>query len=152
MAEDPLDQVVDFGSAGRQSSSSNSSKLKALNERNREMFLYAQIAQVAIAISIVFVWIVRFDNVAGEFIEYGLPVMVRSLVGATKIALSTLLVAGLWYPSLVLVPALAMAGLMVCAQIAHFRVKHRPRKFLPSLALLILSLFVAGVYSGILPR
>jgi len=116
------------------------------------MFLYAQIAQVVIAISIVFVWIVRFDIVAGEFIEYGLPVMVRSLVGATKIALSTLLVAGLWYPSLVLVPALAMAGLMACAQIAHFKVKHRLRKFLPSLVLLILSLFVAGVYSGILPR
>lgn len=116
------------------------------------MFLLAQIAQVVIAFSIVFVWIVRFDAVAGEFVEYGLPVMVRSLVGATKISLSTLLVAGLWYPSLVLIPALAMAGLMVCAQIAHFRVKHPVRKFLPSLALLLLSLFVAGVYSGVLSR
>jgi predicted neutral ceramidase superfamily lipid hydrolase len=116
------------------------------------MFLYAQIAQVVIALSIFFVWIVRFDVVAAEFIEYGLPVMIRSLVGATKIALSTLLLAGLWYPSLVLVPALLMAGLMVCAQIAHLKVKHNIRKFLPSLALLILSLFVAGVYTGILPR
>jgi len=116
------------------------------------MLLYAQIAQVVIALSIAFVWIVQFDIVAGEFVEYGLSVMVRSLVGATKISLSTLLFAGLWYPSLVLIPALMMAALMVCAQIAHFRVKHRLRKFLPSLALLILSLFVAAVYAGILPR
>jgi len=116
------------------------------------MLLYAQIAQVVIALSIAFVWIVQFDIVAAEFVEYGLPVMVRSLVGATKFCLSTLLVAGLWYPSLVLIPALMMAGLMVCAQIAHFSVKHRIRKFLPSLALLILSLFVAGVSSGVLSR
>jgi hypothetical protein len=116
------------------------------------MLLYAQIAQVVIAVSVVAVWILQFDIVAAEFVEYRLPVMVRSLVGATKTALSTLLVAGLWYPSLVLIPALAMAGLMVCAQIAHFRAHHRLRKFLPSLALLLLSLFVAGVYAGILPR
>jgi hypothetical protein len=116
------------------------------------MLLYAQIAQVVIALSIFGVWILQFDIVAGEFVEYRLPVMVRSLVGATKIALSTLLVAGLWFPSLVLVPALLMAGLMVFAQYFHFRAKHRVRKFLPSLALLILSLFVAGVYAGILPK
>jgi hypothetical protein len=116
------------------------------------MLLYAQIAQVVVAVSVVFVWIVRFNNVAAEFVEYGLPVMLRSLVGATKISISTLLVAGLWYPSLVLIPALIMAALMVCAQIAHFRTHHPVRKFLPSLGLLILSLFVAAVYAGVLPR
>ena len=114
------------------------------------MLLFAHIAQLVIALSIVFVWVVQFDIVVAEFVQYGLPVMVRSLVGATKIALSTLLVAGIWYPKLVLLPALAMAGLMVCAQIAHVYAKHRLRKFLPSLALLILSMFVAGVSSGIL--
>jgi len=121
-------------------------------ERDTRMLLLAEISQVVIALSIAFVWIVRFDNVAKEFIEYGLPTVVRSLVGAAKISLSTLLVAGLWYPSLVLIPALAMAGLMIGAQFAHFRAKHRVLKFLPSLALLLLSLFVAGVYSGILPK
>ena len=116
------------------------------------MLLYAQIAQVVVAVCVVFVWTVRYQVVVAEFVEYGLPDIVRNLVGASKIALSTLLIAGLWYPSLVLIPALLMAGLMVCAQIAHLKVKHPLRKFLPSLALLILSLFVAGVYSGILLR
>ena len=110
----------------------------------------ANAAQVVIALSIAFVWIVRFDSIIGEFKEYNLPDIIRNLVGATKIALSTLLVAGIWFPSLVLVPALLMAAVMVCAQIAHLTAKHRVRKFLPSLALLILSLFVAGVRSGII--
>ena len=114
------------------------------------MLIYAQVAQVVIAVSVVLVWILQFDIVAGEFVEYGLPVMVRSLVGTTKTILSTLLVVGLWFPVVVLPSALAMAGLMVCAQIAHLKVKHRLRKFLPSLALLVLSLFVAWVYSGTL--
>ena len=112
----------------------------------------ANAAQVVIALSIAFVWIIRLDNVVGEFKEYHLPDLIRNLVGATKIALSTLLVTGIWFPSLVLIPALLMAALMVCAQIAHFTAKHRIHKFLPSLALLILSLFVAAVRSGMIPN
>ncbi len=59
---------------------------------------------------------------------------------------------GIWYPPVVLASSLLMAFLMFCAQIAHFRAKHPLRKYLPSLALLLLSLFVAGVRSGVLPR
>lgn len=116
------------------------------------MYKYAVCAQIIIALSIAFVWIVRLDNVIGEFKEYRLPDLVRNLVGATKISLSTLLVVGIWFPSLVLYPALLMAFLMLCAQVAHFSVRHPWRKYMPSLALLLLSLFVAGVYSGVLPR
>lgn len=114
------------------------------------LHLLAACAQIVVAISVTLVWVIQLDIIVGEFKEYGLPDIVRNAVGASKIALSTLLVAGIWYPSLVLVPALLMAFLMACAQIAHFRVKHRLRKFLPSLALLLLSLFVAGVSSGLL--
>ncbi len=67
-----------------------------------------------------------------EFRQFELP---GSLVGATKISLATLLVAGIWYPSLVLVPALTMAFLMLCAQGAHFSVRSPAHKYLPSLGL-----------------
>lgn len=107
-------------------------------------------AQVVIALSICFVWIFRFDNIVKEFKQYGIPDLGRNVVGATKIALSTLLIAGIWYESLVLVPALFMAFLMICAQTAHFLVKNPWPKFVPSFILLILSLFVAGVHSGII--
>jgi hypothetical protein len=106
-------------------------------------------AQVIIALSIGFVWIVRFDNIVIEFKQYGIPDRLRNLVGASKIALSTLLVTGIWYPSLVFIPALLMAFLMLCAQIAHLKVKNPLSKFVPSLLLLILSLFVAAVHSGL---
>ena len=89
-------------------------------------------AQIIIALSIFFVWIVRFDNIVKEFKQYGISDLVRNLVGAAKIALSTLLVAGIWYEDLVLVPALCMAFLMICAQIAHFKVKNPWSKFVPS--------------------
>ena len=109
---------------------------------------YAVAAQIVIAISIAIVWVGRFDNIVREFKQYGLPDVVRNVVGATKISLATLLVAGIWYPALVAGPALIMAFLMLCAQGAHVRVKNPWHKFVPSLVLLLLSLFVAGVHLG----
>jgi hypothetical protein len=46
------------------------------------------------------------------------------IVGATKIASATLLIVGIWYPSLVLIPALVMAFLMLSAQYFHFKVNN----------------------------
>lgn len=108
------------------------------------------LAQVIIALSILIVWVFRFDNIVKEFKQYGIPDLMRNMVGATKVATATLLVAGIWYPDLVLVPALIMAFLMFCAQIAHIRAHNPWFKYIPSLFLLALSLFVAGVHSGII--
>ncbi len=113
---------------------------------------YAVTAQIVIAVSIAIVWVGRFDNIVREFKQFGIPDLVRNAVGATKIALATLLVAGIWYPALVAGPALVMAFLMLCAQIAHARAKNPMHKFLPSLVLLLLSLFVAGVHLDALAR
>lgn len=111
---------------------------------------YSIFAQIIVAVSIVIVWVFRFDNIVKEFKEYGISDLIRNIVGATKIALATLLVAGIWYPSLVLIPSLLMAALMVSAQAAHFKVKNPLKKYLPSLGLLALSLFIAGVQSGLI--
>ncbi len=106
-------------------------------------------AQIIIALSIAYVWIIRFDNIVKEFKQYRISDLLRNFVGAVKIALSTLLIAGIWYPGLVLIPALLMAGLMICAQIAHIKVKNPIQKFVPSFLLLVLSLFVAWAHSGL---
>ena len=105
------------------------------------------IAQIIIATSIVVVWVGRFDNIVKEFKQFGLPDLVRNIVGAMKISLATLLVAGIWYPDLVMIPAILMAFLMLCAQGAHLKVKNPLVKYLPSLALLLLSIFVAVSHS-----
>ena len=107
-------------------------------------------AQIVIAVSIAYVWIIRYDNIVKEFKQYGLSDLIRNLVGAAKISLATLLIAGIWYPKLVLIPALLMAGLMVCAQIAHIKVKNPFVKYVPSFILLLLSLFAAGVHADLI--
>jgi len=103
----------------------------------------SSIAQIIVAISIGTVWIFRFDNIVKEFKQYGLSDLVRTLVGSAKIVLATLLVVGIWYPSLVLIPALLMAFLMLSAQYFHFKVKNPWHKHLPSLFLLVLCVFIA---------
>ena len=103
------------------------------------------IAQLIVAVSIVIVWVFRFDNIVKEFKQYELSDFTRTMVGSTKIALATLLVAGIWYPALVLIPALLMAFLMLSAQYFHFKVKNPWQKRMPSLFLLLLCLFIAEV-------
>jgi len=106
---------------------------------------YSIIAQVIVALSIAYVWIFRFDNVVKEFKQYGLSDLIRTIVGSSKIALSTLLVAGIWYPDLILIPSLLFAFLMLSAQYFHFKVSNPWQKHMPSLFLLILCLFIAAV-------
>lgn len=106
---------------------------------------YSTIAQLIIALSIVYVWVFRFNNIVVEFKMYGLNDLTRSIVGATKIVLATLLVVGIWYPTLVFVPAILMGLLMVSAQFFHFKVHNPWKKHVPSLFLLILCVFVALV-------
>ncbi|TRX24002.1 DoxX family protein [Flavobacterium franklandianum] len=107
------------------------------------MNIYSTIAQLVIALSVGYVWIFRFDNIVKEFKQYGLSDLTRTIIGASKIALATLLITGIWFPTLVFIPALLMAFLMVCAQFFHFKVKNPWSKHLPSLLLLVASLFVA---------
>ncbi len=106
------------------------------------------VAQVVVALSVLFVWVVRLPNVEKEFTEYGLSDVVRNAVGAAKISAAALLLAGLWYPGLVLPAALTMAVFMLFAQYFHFRVRHPASKYVASLVLLLLSLFVAWSARG----
>lgn len=103
------------------------------------------VAQLIISISIVIVWVFRFDNIVKEFEQYGLSSLIRSIVGSSKIALATLIVAGIWYPSLVLIPVLLMAFLMISAQYFHFKVNNSWQKRMPALFLLVLCLLIAAI-------
>lgn len=105
------------------------------------------LAQIIVAISVLFVWTFRFHNVIKEFEQFGLSDLTRNLVGATKISLATLLVVGIWYPSLVLIPSILMGLLMISAQYFHFKISNPFIKHLPSLILLILCAVIA--YSSI---
>jgi len=101
------------------------------------------LVQIAIAISVAYVWILRFHNVVKEFKEFGLNDLTRNFVGAAKISLATLLVAGIWYSSLVFISSILMGLFMMGAQYFHFKVKSPFIKRLPSLILLVLCAFLA---------
>ena len=101
-----------------------------------------KIVQRAVAISVAYVWIFRFHNVLKEFKQFELSDLTRNTIGASKIALATLLIVGIWHTSFVLIPALLMGFLMIGAQYFHFRVKNPFVKRLPSLILLVLCAFL----------
>lgn len=105
---------------------------------------FIKLTQVAIALSVAYVWIFRFDNVARDFRQFGLSDTVRSFVGASKIAISTLLVVGIWYPSFVLIPAALMGLFMIAAQYFHYKIRNPFNKHLPSLVLLVLCAFLVA--------
>jgi len=101
------------------------------------------LAQMVLALSVAYVWIFRYDNVVKEFRQFELNDLTRNFVGVTKIALATLLVAGIWYTSLVQIPSVLMGLFMISAQYFHFKIKNPFIKHLPSLILLILCAVIA---------
>ncbi|MFN4761988.1 DoxX family protein [Gillisia sp. Q332] len=108
------------------------------------------IAQLVVALSVAFVWIFRFENIVKEFKQYGLSSLTRTMVGAAKLVLATLLVVGIWYSELVLIPAILMGVLMVAAQYFHFKAGNPWKKRLPSLVLLLLSAYIALAAANLL--
>jgi hypothetical protein len=104
---------------------------------------YLIIAKIIVATSVAYVWIFRYDVIVKEFKEFGLSELTRAFVGASKVALATLLVAGIWYPSFIPVSSTLMALFMVAAQYYHFKIKNTFIKHLPSLILLILCALIA---------
>jgi uncharacterized membrane protein YkgB len=100
------------------------------------------LAQLALALSVFFVWTFRYHNVVKEFQQFGLTDITRNLVGATKLSLATLLVVGIWYPPVVLIASIMMGLFMVVAQYFHFSINNKFIKHVPSLILLLLCVFI----------
>ncbi|MDC1194252.1 MAG: DoxX family protein [Crocinitomicaceae bacterium] len=101
------------------------------------------LVQIALSISVFYVWIFRFHNVIIDFKNFELSDVTRSFVGASKIALSTLIFAGIWFPPLVFVPSILLGLFMVSAQYFHAKISNPFIKRLPSLILLALCVFLA---------
>jgi hypothetical protein len=101
------------------------------------------ISQLIVAVSVLFVWVFRFHNVEKEFKQFGLSVTIRSAVGASKIALATLLLVGLCQPSYVFYSAILMGFFMLSAQYFHFKLKNPLQQRIPSFIFLSLCVFIA---------
>ena len=108
------------------------------------------LAQLVVSISVIIVWVFRYENIVAEFKYYGLSTLVRNCVGASKIVLATLLILGIWYPEFLIPSSLLMACLMLGAQYFHMKVKNPLIKFIPSIVLLLLCVFIAAFKYGLI--
>ena len=107
------------------------------------------IFQVIVALSVLYIWIFRYDNIVIEFKHYGYSDVIRNFVGASKISISVILILGIWYQEFVIYASLLMAFFMFCAQVSHIKVKYPFLKFVPSFVFLLMSLFIAANNYGL---
>lgn len=118
------------------------------------MRLLVTACQIIVAFGIFNVWVVRpgratpfrggnASNMREEFAVYGLPAWFMILVGKLKLMCVTLLLAGLWFPTLTQPAAIALAVLMLGAVSMHVKVRDPLKKALPSVCVLLMCLVVA---------
>jgi uncharacterized membrane protein YphA (DoxX/SURF4 family) len=112
------------------------------------------ITQWLVGLGILNVWLLRSGkatsfrggdakNMKEEFAVYGLPPWFMYLIGACKITLALMLLAGTWIPALAGPAALGMAVLMAGAVTMHIKVKDSVTKTAPSLTVLALCILIA---------
>jgi len=112
------------------------------------------ILQCAVALGLLNVWLLRpnrstpyrGDNaqtMRQEFAAYGLPPLAMYVVGALKVGAALCLIAGIWFPFLVVPAALLVAVLMVGALLMHVKIHDPAKKSSPAVALLLVCLVIA---------
>ena len=117
------------------------------------MQIVRSVLQIIVALGLLNVWLLRFrqstayrggnaHSMQEEFAFYGLPVWFMYLVGALKIGAAICLLAGLWLHALVSPAALVVFVLMCGALAMHIKVRDTPKKSLPAVVLLVLSLSI----------
>ena len=96
--------------------------------------------KILTGVAIFFVWVVRYDNIKKEFVQYGLPTWVRDLVGILKISF----VALLQFPDVeyTRMGSLGITILMIGAVLTHVKMKSDFRMYIPSVAMLAISLII----------
>ena len=96
--------------------------------------------KVIVLVSVLFVWVIRYDNIIKEFQDYKLPAWLRDLVGIMKITCVYLI--NFSTPEMARFGAAVLAFLMGSAMITHLRVKNPIFKMLPSTILFTISLVI----------
>ena len=92
------------------------------------------------SVAIFFVWVVRYDNIKKEFVEYNLPTWIRDLVGILKLSFATMLQFS--NEEVVKIGALGISVLMLGAVVTHLRLKSNFRRYIASVAMLSISVFI----------
>lgn len=111
------------------------------------------LVQVLVALGIFNVWLIRFgkstqyragdaQGMGAEFEVYSLPGWFMILTGRTKVILACCLIAGFWFPAIILPGAMGLAALMLGAVMMHIKAGNPIMKLLPATSMFAISLFV----------
>lgn len=109
--------------------------------------------QVIVGLSILNVWLVQnkkatrwrggdATTITEEFQVYGLPVWSVYVIGALKVILAILLIAGIWYPALKLPAATGLALLLAGSVSMHLIIGDPLIKSLPAGLFLLMCLII----------
>ena len=112
------------------------------------------ILQVIAGLTIYNVWFLRAGkstsyrgkgagSLKKEFQAYGLSTRFMYLVGTVKVLAATGLLLGIWYPALVQPSAGILAFMMIGAVSMHIKVRDSFKRAVPSLLMLLITLFIA---------
>jgi len=96
-----------------------------------------EVLKIVIFSSVVFVWVIRYENIVSEFKQFHYPDWLRDLTGILKISFVIMLLNSASF--LVKFGALGIVFLMLMALITHVWKKSKVFKMLPSFVLLSLS-------------
>ncbi len=102
--------------------------------------ILTEVLKIIVLASVLFVWVIRYDNIIEEFKGYGLPSWVRDLTGILKISCVIMMINS--NPLVVLVGSCGIVLLMLAALFTHLRVKNPVSKMLPALSLMVLSFII----------
>jgi hypothetical protein len=101
---------------------------------------FLSVIKALVLSSVLFVWVIRYQNIVEEFKHFAYPNWLRDLVGISKITSVVLILNA--DPNLVKLGATVISILMVAAFLTHIKVKNPVAKMVPSLTLLGLNLLI----------
>lgn len=110
--------------------------------------------QVIVGLSILNVWLIQnkqatrwrggdATTLVEEFRAYGLPVWSVYVIGAAKVILSLLLIAGIWYAELKFPAAVGLAILLSGSVLMHLKISDPLIKSFPAALFLLMCLVIA---------
>ena len=99
-----------------------------------------ELIKVVSSVAIFFVWVVRYENIRKEFIEYNLPTWLRDLTGILKLSFALMLHSS--DPGIIVAGSSGITLLMLAAVITHVRLKSTFRRYIASVTMLLLSITI----------
>lgn len=96
--------------------------------------------KIIAAVSVYYVWVVRYENIKKEFKDYNLPSSFRDLIGIIKISFTVMLQFD--NNNLVIIGSLGIIVLMLGAVATHVKVKNPVKDVFPALTMLSIGLMI----------